>query len=327
VYGAHSSAEKGVGGLAMISFLMMAKNVQRFIGEAIQSLQSESSVDWELLVVNDASEDETRRVAARYAREDSRIRVFDNPYSGKVLGTNFAYTQAYGSHIKCIDSDDLLLGAFFRAFERNLVHDVMYHSAEIVDEALRPITTYHPNSTWLNGTYQDVLEGLVSLPKFSWSFTREIADKVFPMPAELPFEDVWMSLLIKRHAKQPVYVRDTVYMYRQHGSQTFGGILNYSRAAVVFRSDRLLRLMDILEAEERVVGQHDTSVFESARIENRFLAGRARLSDLLKHDRLKRRVPRLLLIRYSPELAGVFAKFRWRMEGAKRVVDKAERHA
>lgn len=311
----------------MISFLMMAKNVQCFIGAAIESLQSESVVAWELIVVDDRSEDQTRSVAERYAREDSRIRIFDNPYIGKVLGTNFAYTQARGSHIKCIDSDDVLSNGFFRAFERNLIHDVMYHSAEIVDEELRPITTYHPNSTWLNGTYQDVLEGLVSLPKFSWSFTREIGDKVFPMPADLPFEDVWMSLLIKRHAKQPVYVRDALYMYRQHGSQTFGGILNYSRAAVAFRADRLLRLMDVLEAEERVVGQCDTSVLESARIENRFLAGSARLSDLLKRDRLRGRIPRLLLIRYSPQMAEVFAKLRWRMEGAKGVMNKAERLA
>ena len=311
----------------MISFLMMAKNVEQYIGAAIRSLQAESSVEWELLVVNDGSEDETRTIAAHYAREDSRIRVFDNPYSGKVLGTNFAYMQANGSHIKCIDSDDVLSGAFFRAFERHLVHDVMYHSSEIVDEQLRQITTYHPNSTWLNGSYEDVLEGLVSLPKFSWSFTRKIGDTVFPMPPDLPFEDVWMSLLIKRHAQRPVYVPDALYMYRQHGSQTFGGILNYSRAAVAFRANRLVRLMDVLEAEERVVGTCYTNVFESARIENRFLAGSAGLSDLLKDDRLRMRIPRLLLIRYSPQLAELFAKFRWRMEGAKGMMNKAEWHA
>ena len=309
----------------MISFLMMAKNVQCFIGAAIESLQSESVVAWELIVVDDRSEDQTRSVAERYAREDSRIRVFKNPHSGKVLGTNFAYTQAKGTHIKCIDSDDVLSADFFRAFEQSLDHDVMFHSSEVVDEALRRITIYHPNSKWLNGTYLDVLEGLVSLPKFSWSFTREIGDKVFPMPGGLPFEDVWMSLLIKKHALRPIHVPHALYLYRQHRTQTYGGILNYSREAVAFRADRLLRLMDILERESRVLGELSGDVFASARAENRFLTGSGAFLELLEFGRLRRRVPRLLLTRYATRLAGAFAELRWRMEGAKAIVRGAAR--
>lgn len=309
----------------MISFLMMAKNVECFIGAAIEALQPESVVKWELIIVDDRSEDQTRSVAERYAQGDSRIRVFDNPLSGKVLGTNFAYTQARGTHIKCIDSDDVLSTKFFRAFEKNLDHDVMFHSSEVVDEALQPISTYHPNSKWLNGTYMDVLEGLVSLPKFSWSFTRNIGDKIFPMPGDLPFEDVWMSLLIKKHALRPIHVPRALYLYRQHRTQTYGGILNYSREAVAFRAGRLLRLMDILERENRILGESDGNVFASARAENKFLAGSGAFLKLLEYDRLRRRLPRLLLTRYATRLAGAFAELRWRMEGGKALVRGAAR--
>lgn len=309
----------------MISFLMMAKNVRPYIGAAMQSLQSESSVAWELIVVDDGSEDGTRQIAEKFAREDSRIRVFANPYDGKVMGTNFAYTHANGSFIKCIDSDDVLNPRFFRVFEDAPLHDVMFHSTAIVDEELIPITTYCPNSRWLNGSYLEVLQALISLPKFSWSFSRELGDKVFPLPASLPFEDVWMSLLIKRHALRPIYVPEPLYLYRQHNTQTFGGILNYSRPAVAFRANRLLRLIDILEAEERIINSMHGDIFASARAENQFLTGTRNISQLIGDDRLRWRIPRLLMMRFSPQLASLFARLRWKMEAAREIIGGAGR--
>lgn len=256
-----------------LSLLMMAKNVENFIDDAIRALSDEHGVSWELIVVDDHSSDRTRAVALAWADKDPRIHVYTNTGIGKVQGTSFAFTKARGKYIKCIDSDDVLKTRFFRAFERLGEHDVMFHAARVVDENLATITNYFPNALWMKGTYSDVLRGLVSIPKFSWCFSREIADKIFPLPETLPFEDVWMSLIIKKYAKSPSYVPLPLYLYRQHSNQTFGGILNFSRDAVMFRARRLLLLIETLEQEQRVMEGQISSIFSPAILENRFLAG------------------------------------------------------
>lgn len=297
-----------------LSFLMMAKNVERYIDAAIRPLAAESTVDWELIVVDDHSEDRTLAVASGWADRDRRIRVFPNPGEGKVTGTSFAFTKSRGEHIKCIDSDDVLKAEFFRVFERHASHDVLFHAAQVVDELLVPITDYFPNSAWMNGRYSDVVGGLVSFPKFSWSFSREIAGQVFPLPETLPFEDVWISLMLKRHSKAAKYIPAPLYQYRQHATQTFGGILNFSREAVEFRARRLLKLMEVLEQEERIMQGLDARVFDAARLENRFLLGDAAFGTLLEQKGLGRRVPRLVLMKYAPAVSSRLARARWRYE-------------
>ena len=88
------------------------------------------------------------------------------------------------------------------------------------------------------------LSNIVSIPKWSWSFNRRLGDILFPMPETLPFEDVWISFLIKKNANKIYSIKEPVYLYRQHSGQTFGGIINYSKDIVIFRAKRLLRLIN-----------------------------------------------------------------------------------
>lgn len=117
----------------MISFLMMAKNVAPYVSDAVDSLQKVDSHAWELIIVDDGSTDATYSIASDYALKDVRIKVFRNPFTGKVQGTSFAYTKAAGSIIKCIDSDDVLLPEFFDFLLMHEKHDVLFHSAKIVN--------------------------------------------------------------------------------------------------------------------------------------------------------------------------------------------------
>lgn len=293
---------------------MMAKNVESYIDAAIETLRSEGDVDWELIVVDDHSTDDTRAIIEFYSMRDKRIKSFSNPDHGKVIGTSFGYTKSTGDIIKCIDSDDVLLPKFFEAYRHHRTHDALAHSSFVVDAHLNCLTTYHPNSAWFRLEYPKVLEYLISFPKFSWSFTRELGDKIFPLPSNLPFEDVWMSLLIKKHARSPHYVREPLYLYRQHDNQTFGGILNFSRHAVTFRAQRLLRLIEVLENEPRVIEGFGRQVFDRARRENMFLSGETGMGSLLLDGRLGARVYRVLLTRFFPRTTQFASRLKWAIE-------------
>lgn len=294
---------------------MMGKDVESYVARAIKSLQEEENCEWELIFVDDSSADETFSIVSDLAVGDSRIKPYRNQFAGKVLGTSYAYSLSRGSIVKCIDSDDVLLPEFFEFMKLHDKHDVLFHSAHIVDSELKQIAEYHPSSEWMKSDFRGVAEGLISFPKWTWSFRREIADKIFPLPEDLPFEDVWMSLMCKKHARQPWFTREPLYLYRQHGNQTFGGILNFSRQATVFRANRLLKLLDALEGERRLHAGSAGIQFSRARKESLFLAGRAGISTTVFDPFSWARLGRLLFSGRAPLLLKYAAIHRWRREG------------
>src|SRR5262249_1338517 len=87
---------------------MTAFNRERFIGEAIESVLAQTFTDFELVVVDDASEDRTVEVARRYMT-DPRVRVVVNDHNlGDYPNRNPAARLACGRLLKYHDSDDLM---------------------------------------------------------------------------------------------------------------------------------------------------------------------------------------------------------------------------
>jgi glycosyltransferase involved in cell wall biosynthesis len=88
---------------------MTAFNRADFIAEAIESVMRSSFDNFELIVVDDASTDDTAGVAKEYQARDTRIRVHSNPENlGDYANRNQAASYARGTYIKYLDSDDVI---------------------------------------------------------------------------------------------------------------------------------------------------------------------------------------------------------------------------
>jgi glycosyltransferase involved in cell wall biosynthesis len=97
-----------------VSVVLIFLNDQRFVTEAIQSVLTQTSDDWELLLVDDGSTDGSTAVAQQYAaREKSgRIRYLEHAGHanlGKSASRNLGIQHARGEYVICLDSDDVLL--------------------------------------------------------------------------------------------------------------------------------------------------------------------------------------------------------------------------
>ena len=295
----------------MISFIMMAYNVEDYIKEAIGELKKESVIKWELIVIDDHSKDETFSIVKNIAKKDDRITLVKNIAKGKVLGTNYGYSLTKGDIIKCIDSDDILKQDFFKEYEKIKKYDVHCHDMLIVDNFLNKISVYSVNPFFFNSSYEDVLNNLTSLPKCCWSFKRKIADKIFPMPENLPFEDVWMSIVIKKYAASYLNIEKPLYLYRQHESNTFGGVLNYDFKKVKFRANRLLKLVDIIKYEQKYLIKGINKPFEKINIYLKFQSEGVSIFKILK-SRLSRKYKyKLILILYFPKFAALITRLKW----------------
>jgi glycosyltransferase involved in cell wall biosynthesis len=88
---------------------MTAYNRAAFIGPAIASVLAQTFTDFELLVVDDASNDDTVAIAREYAVRDARIRITVNARNcGQFPNRNHAASLATGRYLKFHDSDDLM---------------------------------------------------------------------------------------------------------------------------------------------------------------------------------------------------------------------------
>jgi glycosyltransferase involved in cell wall biosynthesis len=89
-----------------VSVIMPAYNVAPYIGEAIASVCAQTVTDFEVLVVDDGSTDETYRIAAEWAARDPRIRVLRKENGGISTARNHGLGHATGEFMALLDSDD-----------------------------------------------------------------------------------------------------------------------------------------------------------------------------------------------------------------------------
>lgn len=238
----------------MISFIMPAKDASPYVSDAISALQKSNYRDWELIIIEDHSTDDTLSILREIEERDCRIRVFENKGSGKVVGLNYGYTLTSGEVIKCIDADDILDIRFFDHVDIMDNYDVLFHDGYVTTGNLRIIGNYSMDKSILYKDFSYCLKYLKSLPRWTWSFTKSIGDRIFPIPTELPFEDVWFLLIIKRYATKMSYVNESLYFYRQHQNQTYGGILNFDKKIIRFRARRILKLIEVFKQESERLG-------------------------------------------------------------------------
>ena len=93
----------------LVSVLMTAYNRENFLAEAIESVLASSLTDFELIIVDDCSTDNTVAITKKYEALDSRVKVYVNEKNlSDYPNRNKAASYATGKYIKYWDSDDVM---------------------------------------------------------------------------------------------------------------------------------------------------------------------------------------------------------------------------
>lgn len=93
----------------MVSIILPVYNGEKWLREAIESVRLQSETDWELIIIDDSSEDSSYQLAGSAASKDSRIKTFQIEHSGPGGARNKGLEIAKGNFIMFLDADDMLL--------------------------------------------------------------------------------------------------------------------------------------------------------------------------------------------------------------------------
>ena len=92
----------------LVSIIMPSYNTAQYIGESIKSVQNQTYTNWELIIVDDCSTDDTDGIVEQFRENNCRIKYFKNEKnSGAAISRNKALREAKGRWIAFLDSDDL----------------------------------------------------------------------------------------------------------------------------------------------------------------------------------------------------------------------------
>jgi glycosyltransferase involved in cell wall biosynthesis len=122
-----------------ISIVLPTFNGSRYLEQSVESCLNQSLADWELFIVDDASTDDTPRIAAGFAARDDRIHLIRHEKNRKLPGAlNTGFAAARGRYLTWTSDDNLYtpnaLETMRDALERHPESDLVYADYATIDE-------------------------------------------------------------------------------------------------------------------------------------------------------------------------------------------------
>jgi glycosyltransferase involved in cell wall biosynthesis len=118
----------------LVSVIIPCYNYENYLKDCIESILLQTYSNWECIIVDDGSTDNTEEVGKQLSNSDKRIQYFSQANSGPTIARNFGLSKAKGEFIQFIDADDVIEHKKFESqlmvFEKNQTADIVYSSVK-----------------------------------------------------------------------------------------------------------------------------------------------------------------------------------------------------
>lgn len=229
----------------MITVVMPAYNAEQYIGAAIESILNQTFQDFELIIVDDGSTDQTRDIIQEYAGKDSRIRFLQSDHGGSSQARNIGIKKATRPWIAMMDADDISLP---QRFEIQLAAAKEHPEIQAWGSAIshinrdgRILSTFTTGPTSLEEYHQYRAEGIpVRVFQQTLFASREailkteLYDTRFIASQDLEFMD-----RLTDHTPL-VCLPDVLLLYRLHSSSTSASKFFLQRKIAIYVYQRRL---------------------------------------------------------------------------------------
>ena len=215
----------------MISVVIPAFNVEKYIEECLQSVIWQTYDDLEIICINDGSKDETQRILEKYARLDPRVKVVIQENKSVSCARNLGLKYATSDYITFVDSDDVIGRDYMKRLweNRNKADCVMVNMRRFSTEVLldkSELSWYERyNLSDKTGLYEmtPIFMSRVFMTCWGKLFKKSIIEKYNMKFYEgVIHEDNAYCYEYLSHCKNLYYVNEILYNYRKRvGSLTY----------------------------------------------------------------------------------------------------------
>jgi glycosyltransferase involved in cell wall biosynthesis len=218
-----------------VSVIIPSYNSAKYLAEAVDSVLSQTFRDFEVLVIDDGSTDNTEKIAANYA---APVRYIRQENSGVAVARNHGVNESRGRYVAFLDADDTWrqdkLEVQVKALSENPGYRACYTAFTVVSPNLTPLNVVR---SWRRGT---ALEDLLTRGNVIGSICSVICERSLfettggfdPSLSQCADWDMWVRM---SPLTDFLYIDAPLVTYRQHAS-------NMSRNAPLLERDSLVVL-------------------------------------------------------------------------------------
>lgn len=170
----------------LISILIPVKDEERFLLECLESIQRQSYTNFEVILVDDFSEDSSWSILEQFCKNDARFYCFKNQEAGVISALRLAFSKSSGELITRMDADDLMRKEKIQVLAENLLSagkshvaiGGVYYFAEV-----KLKSGYKNYQVWLNrltksgDNFKEIFKEC-SIPSPCWMLYREDLEKI-----------------------------------------------------------------------------------------------------------------------------------------------------
>lgn len=171
----------------LVSVIVPVYNAEKYLDRCIDSILSQTMTEFELLLIDDGSNDNSGRICDEYAEKDVRVRVFHKPNGGVSSARNLGLENAEGKWITFCDADDVVLPLWLSNYIDNACDSVDYVVQGFLAD--KPILEAEDSEPFNNR-------------KLSFSFEGTMEDGVLLMGKNTMLGYVWCKLFKRSIIKQ-----------------------------------------------------------------------------------------------------------------------------
>lgn len=180
---------------------MPAYNAEKYIGDAIASVLEQTFTDFELLIINDGSTDDTEKVIRSFA--DPRIKLIAQPHMGVSAALNSGLKHSRAEYIARFDADDICyphrLEVQYRFLQENKNYVLVGSASDFIDKNGRFLFKWHP-SAYEHEELQEIVYKTCPFDHPTVMYHRSVALSLngYP-PGAIHFEDhIFWTLFFKK---------------------------------------------------------------------------------------------------------------------------------
>lgn len=251
----------------LISVIIPTYNAEKYISRCIESVLEQTYKNFEIIIIDDKSTDDTANILKKYERLDNVTIITNKKNSGVSFSRNRGLKLSKGEFITFVDSDDFLPNFAFeylaniilkykadivcgdfseRLPEQQFGNDLIIVENSEIDELIKNRITYQETNSVLN------------VVGYVWGklYKKEVIDNCLFSEKVRFMEDTLFNLEVFQHCNRIAFSHQSCYVYKlNEDSTTHKFFENYSR--------EIKRYLLLLEKKIKIkgVGEHEISVF------------------------------------------------------------------
>jgi glycosyltransferase involved in cell wall biosynthesis len=205
-------------GNPLVSIIMPAYNAAEYIAEAIESVLIQNYRNFELIIVDDGSTDNTKDIIAGF--KDEKIKYFYKENAGAASARNLAMKESKGDFLITLDADDMITPDFIakhlQQFEKHPETDLVYCDDYLIDEDGKPTrVSERPEYPDRKSLIKDLFRYGCSIVPFRTCIRKSVFDKIGIFDEDLLVgEDYDMMRRFVKSGLKIHHLKDALYLRR-----------------------------------------------------------------------------------------------------------------